>query len=366
MERPLRVLLVSPLPPPAGGIARWTSLVTGYAGGRGDVRIAVVDTALRWRSIHNNSSAARIAAGFPQLIGCSMRLLEQARKGLVDVVHINSSGQFGIVRDYLLARIARSFRIPVVYHIRFGRIPDIAEKRTREWRAFAAVARRAQAVIALDRDTQVAVAQRIPSVPVELVPNCVDPASVKSGTSRALPPGNANTALFVGWVIPAKGVRELFEVWHEASPADWRLIVVGSYDEAYISSLNLPPAARSRIDLRGELPHQDVLALMGQCRFLVHPSHTEGFPNVIAEAMILGKPVLSTAVGAIPDMLSDGCGVVIPPQDAGQLAEAIRAMIANEESRERMGRSAARKAHAEYTVGGVFARYLDIWKKAAG
>jgi len=56
-------------------------------------------------------------------------------------------------------------------------------------------------------------------------------------------------------------------------------------------------------------------------RFIL-PSYTEGFPNVILEAMALGKPIIATSVGAIPEILSEECGVVMKPRDQRDIEQA--------------------------------------------
>ena len=64
--------------------------------------------------------------------------------------------------------------------------------------------------------------------------------------------------------------------------------------------------------------------LLSASDVFVLPSYTEGFPNVIIEAMAMGKPIIATSVGAIPEMLDEGCGVVVPPKDADSLQKALQ------------------------------------------
>ncbi|HEY9283324.1 MAG TPA: glycosyltransferase family 4 protein, partial [Pyrinomonadaceae bacterium] len=84
----------------------------------------------------------------------------------------------------------------------------------------------------------------------------------------------------------------------------------------------------------------------GRARFLrsidvlVLPSHTEGTPNSIAEAMAQGVPVIASAVGGIPDMLGRDAGLLVPARDAAALADAMLLLAGDGPLRARMGRAA--------------------------
>ena len=72
----------------------------------------------------------------------------------------------------------------------------------------------------------------------------------------------------------------------------------------------------------------DLKSIIDQCQILIAPSHSEGMPNVILEAMARGLAVISTSVGAIPEMISDKNGRLIPPQKTKVLKRAIRELAA--------------------------------------
>jgi glycosyltransferase involved in cell wall biosynthesis len=363
MKVPIRVCLVSPLPPPAGGIARWTSTIVNHAEDRADVDLTVVNTALRWRTVQQSSALARITAGVPQLLSSAMALLAGAVKRKFDVVHINTSAQFSVVRDLTLTLLARLFRIPVVYHLRFGRLPQVAARQGLEWHAMALVMRLSRWVITIDRRSEDAVRTRLPRVPVVRVPNCID--IEQTATLPHNPePGAPRYILFAGWVIPAKGVEELLSAWRDAASPGWRLVVAGSYDDAYLESIDSQPGEDPSVEFLGEVPHERVLELMAGCEVFVLPSHTEGFPNAVLEAMSLGKCVLATDVGAIGEMLDEECGVVVAARDTRAIREGLSAVVDDPTLRRRLGQRARAKVVAEYALKETFDRYQELWRTA--
>jgi len=181
---------------------------------------------------------------------------------------------------------------------------------------------------------------------------------------RALDPvQNSREVVFLGWVVPTKGIEELISAWNQLRPAagDWTLKIVGPYSADYVEDL------RGRYDTEGivftgEKTHQEAMEILGRADIFVLPSYTEGFPNVVVEAMSLARPIIATDVGAIPEMLADNCGIVIPVKNTDELRAAIQELIENPEHRNQMGRAAFKKAADSYTLEKVFAKYLDTWK----
>lgn len=82
-----------------------------------------------------------------------------------------------------------------------------------------------------------------------------------------------------------------------------------------------------QIELRGWAPNTEVRQAIRDARALLLPSRAEGVPIVIMEALSLGRPVISTTVGGIPELLDDSCGWLIPPDDPESLVEAMRSAL---------------------------------------
>lgn len=356
--RAVNVCLVAPLPPPYGGIAHWSGLITRYASLRQDVNLDVIDIAPRWRSVHDLSLPKRVFGGAVQMIRDLFSLLQVVRKAKIDVIHLTTSGHLAVFRDVGVLVLSRFLHIPLVYHIRFGRVPQVLKGRAWEGRLIAKVLRDAEVVLAIDEATEKSIRRLIPEANVKVVPNCVDYSSlpVVENFSKSV-----KVALFVGWVIAAKGIAELLSAWSRINPDGWVLRIVGPADAEYVNKLRTFFPSDS-VEFLGELSHPAAMKQMALCDLFVLPSYTEGFPNAVVEAMALGRAVVSTRVGAIPEMLDQGqCGVLVEPRDENALADAIQRMLIDDAGRVELGRRAAARASANYSIDSVFDRYLSIW-----
>jgi len=353
----IKVLLVSPLPPPYGGIAHWTSMIRREAQEDPRVTLWVLDTAPKRRRQVSASSRRRLKEGVRRLPVEVARLLAQCFRERPDVVHINSSGQLAVVRDLLISVIASFLNLHLVYHLRFGRVPEIADLNSWEWRLLRRVALKADIVIALDARTRDCLREHLPQIHVAAIPNCISATSADTNTFGQ----REKTCLFVGWLLPAKGIGELLSVWKELSPAGWHLKLVGPGDATYLDSLTKDGIAPG-IEFIGEVDHGEVLRLMKCSSVFVFPSHTEGFPNAVLEAMACGMSIVATDVGAISEMLEEGAGIVVQPRDTAELRDALARILADSELRDRLSVRAAQRARKVYSLETVYERYVGIWQ----
>ena len=90
----------------------------------------------------------------------------------------------------------------------------------------------------------------------------------------------------------------------------------------------------------------------------------EDFPNVILEAMSLGKPVISTKIAGIPEQIDDNkTGVLVEPRDEWQLMLALNKLIVNKEMRLQMGKSGRDKFQKCFTSAVTISKYLFMYDK---
>jgi glycosyltransferase involved in cell wall biosynthesis len=141
-----------------------------------------------------------------------------------------------------------------------------------------------------------------------------------------------------------KGHRELFTAMarlRERHPVH-ALIVGGGRREAEVRELVAGLGLTGAVHFLG--PRHDVPDLLHAMDIFVLPSHSEGLSLALLEAMAAGLPVIATAVGGLPEVVTDGDnGLLIPPRDAGALAGALERLLANLAFAQRLGANA--RAH---------------------
>lgn len=98
-----------------------------------------------------------------------------------------------------------------------------------------------------------------------------------------------------------------------------------------------------RVLMPGAVEPASVADWMNAADVLCLPSYSEGYPNVLVEALACGTPVVTTDVGGAREIVDDSNGIVVPPQQPQALAEAIETVLQREWSRQvlsaRFGRS---------------------------
>lgn len=161
---------------------------------------------------------------------------------------------------------------------------------------------------------------------IAIVMNGVDAALFqpgdRAGARRALGlPADRPLALYVGNLKVEKGVLDLAAAWAQV-PGDALLAIVGGgpAQAALAQAVGALPGVR----LAGARPLAEIPTWMAACDVLVLPSHAEGTPNVVLEALACGRRVVATAVGGIPDLItSDVLGQLVPAHDPKSLAVAL-------------------------------------------
>jgi glycosyltransferase involved in cell wall biosynthesis len=135
--------------------------------------------------------------------------------------------------------------------------------------------------------------------------------------------------IFVGRLSPEKGAAELILALKDLSERDWKLTIVGDGIERERVNALITPEIGSKIHMVGF--QKDVASYLSQSHALVMPSHREGLPMALIEAICMGLPVIGSRVGALPDLVTTN-GILVTPQNSTELTQALRLFMSKREN----------------------------------
>ena len=356
----MKILFVTPFPPPMGGIANWSQMVINYLNENvQDIEASYINTAPRKRNTDGRTIFERIFGGFLSIIRTTKQLKKELINFKPDVVHINTSGSLALFRDIKVLKILKKNNVRSILHIRFGRVPDVLKTKSLECKLLHKAFSLSTKIISIDNKTYNAISFNYK----EKVLNIPNPFNSKNMPNARLL--NINQCSFkvsyLGWVVNTKGIDELVSAWNVISNKypNWQLDLIGPYKEEYLSHLKQEYSFEN-INVVGELTHDDAMDKINASDIFILPSYTEGFPNVILEAMHLGKAIIATNVGAIPEILGNNIGVVINSKSVKDIIDSLELLICNPNLRVEYSRKAKEESE-QYLLENVLKAYNKVW-----
>ncbi len=195
----------------------------------------------------------------------------------------------------------------------------------------------------------------------DIVPGELEATTAGDERSLAGLPG-APFILFVGALQAHKGLGVLLDAWSAMRGADRDappLVIIGT---RWTGS---PTAFPDGVTVLSDVPHRVVMAAWDRCLFGVVPSvWPDPLPGVVREPMTLGRPVIGSDIGGIPDMIEDGVnGLLVPAGDAGALRAAMERLAVDGDLRDRLG-IAARASVAGLTPATIAGRFERLYARA--
>lgn len=358
----IKVLLAAPKGNISGGIARWTEHVLNYYHNidNPSIQLLFYNTARKKQS--PEGLFKRLFRGFIEYSTLIRGLLNTIHNNDINVMHFTSSASLGLFRDVIFIKIASYNNIRTVVHFRFGRTPNIVSNKNWEYYLLRYVVSIVNVAIFIDKSSYNAM-QGLGFKNLQLLPNPISPTVEtlvnRIGAKVRIP----QSVLFVGHCYKDKGVYELVEACRTIP--NLKLKLVGSIRDNIKQELLYKGAGF--IEITGEEEYERIIEDMLICDIFVLPSYTEGFPNVILEAMACGCCIIATEVGAIPEMLDINCdckcGIVIPPKSSAEIKRALSNILYDEQMKEKYRKLAARRVREQYAMSVIWKQMESIWMK---
>lgn len=340
----MKVLLVSPLPPPNGGMATWTEQYLRDSMNCNEVY--TVNTAfIGERALHKNGKM-RLVTEVRRFVRIVSNYLSILRKKEIDIIHINSScSRTGIIRDAFC--VALSKKHPVVFHCHCN-IQD-------QLRGHLAIKlgnyifNAVDCVIVLNK-MSLSYAKGISNVKNLILPNSIDRRTIvpEFTVSETL-----KNIIYVGHVKPSKGIREIIEAARKENDIVFHLVgpVADEISEIEVTD---------NIIFYGKKEHSEAIDLMRKADAFLFPSYTEGFSMVMLEAMAAGLPIIATNVGSNAEMIESNGGIIINPMSSDAIVQAIES-IRPKIVRSRMSAWNLNKVDSAYRADVVFNKLQEVY-----
>jgi glycosyltransferase involved in cell wall biosynthesis len=199
----------------------------------------------------------------------------------------------------------------------------------------------------------------------------VSAEAVQSLRQRLQIPDGVQVILAAGRLSFEKGYVDLIEALallaRKVAAAEWKLLLAGTGPE---QARLLEAIRRHRLEPSvALLGHQASLReFYALANIVALPSHSEGSPNVLLEAMASGVPIAATAVGGIPEIAThQETALLVPPRDPAAMAEALERLLLDKQLAQRLGaqaQTAAASFYPECYLRALLTLYVDLLKTA--
>jgi glycosyltransferase involved in cell wall biosynthesis len=281
-------------------------------------------------------------------------ILAAALRRDIALLHIHTAANGSIVRKSVHISIGKMFRIPVVVHMHaadfvpfYSGLPEFGRRMVTYFM------RKADRFIVLGDSWRRYYIDTVGLDPrrVAVLRNAVPgPASLAPKPAAAGP----CRMIFLGILSNRKGLNELIRALADPSVAglSWTLDVAGNGDQAPFANLAEQLGISSKVRFRGWMESSVARGLLSQSDILLLPSHHEGLPMVILEAMAYGVAVIATRVGSVDEAVTNNAtGILVEPGNVPELAEALRRLISDRELRASMGTAGRERYLREFHIG---------------
>jgi glycosyltransferase involved in cell wall biosynthesis len=282
------------------------------------------------------------------------------------IVHAHSASRASFVRKSLLLLVARRAGCQTIFHLHGGAFRQFVEDESgplkRRW--IRHTLEHSARVIALSDGWATYLAGFAPRARVAVLPNAV--AVPKLPDPQLEQPGRI---LFLGRLEAAKGIDELLQAVARLAPrfAQLTLALGGEGDMERVRERARALGIGDRVELLGWMGPEARDAELARAAVFCLPSHAEGLPMSMLEAMAAGRAVVVSSVGGIPETIHDNDnGLLVPPRDVDALSAALERVLGEPALRAHLAQRARATIEAQYSLAVVGERLASLYRELAG
>jgi glycosyltransferase involved in cell wall biosynthesis len=287
-----------------------------------------------------------------------------------DIVHINTSlRRKSYWRDLVFLAVARLFGAKVVYQVHGGALPADFFPGNGFLGGILRWTLKAADVVVLLADFQLTAYRAFaPEARLEVIPNGIDVTGLSGERSSAKATGPLRL-IYLGRLVRTKGLFEMLEAVTLLTEEgrDVELTVAGSGpDEDELRARAGADSLRNRVHFVGPIFDEAKNHLLCASHVFLFPTYDEGMPYALLEAMAAGAVPVTTPVGGIPDIVTDGVhGFLVAPRDPVGLAAALRVCDDDRSALARMAAAGRERINSNFTITRLADRFRYLYESLA-
>lgn len=194
---------------------------------------------------------------------------------------------------------------------------------------------------------------------INIIPNGIDLTDVKKIKSNY----GTRKMVFLSRIHPKKGIELLLETWRNCKAEGWTLEIAGNGDQNYIEKLIQSAQDLKNVKFVGAKYGEDKWDFLRSADIMVLPTHSENFGIVIAEALAVGVPVITTQGTPWQDLEINQCGWWIPLSVRNLQKTIEKATLISVNDLEKMGKQGSKLVAEKYEIKVVTNEIIDLYQK---
>ncbi len=279
------------------------------------------------------------------------------------IVHVHAASRGSFLRKSVVLAIARTFGCRTIFHLHGGGFQifsEIESGRLMQWWIRRTLARSSK-VIALSNSWATFIGRFAPAADVEVIPN-----SVRVTADQGFAGEEPGRILFLGRAERSKGIFELLNAVSALTESvpDVKLVVGGDGNLDAVRTCAREMGISDRLEILGWAGPDLKARELARATVFALPSHDEGLPMAMLEAMSASKAVVVTPVGGIPEVVTSGeNGLLVPPDNVAALADALQRVLTDRDLRRRLAANARATIEARLSSSVILARLSSLYER---
>ena len=365
----IRILMGGPMNGPIGGMQTWcedylrTGLTTDFA-------ISYCRTH-QLRSVFTTHGPVCTALKLLNAVLVNLAWLGMLLIRRPHIAHVHTNSYAGFYRISILMLLGRMLGVKTLLHIHGAEFDRFYERSSPLFRGLIRrlININSAAIVLSEQWRRFFLGIGVRSDKLVVLPNAVFLPEAQGNAARDA--GQPVTVLYLSRLCARKGIFELIDALGQQPEAMRcaRVVLVGPCEDDWqkVADLVSQRGLTDKVTMPGSKVGAEKDAAYASADLYVLPSHAEGMPIGLLEAMSFGLACVTTPVGGIPEVITDGQnGLLVPAADARALGEAIGRLVTNAELRTRLGAAARATVEQQFSWQAREGQLREIYHRLIG